>query len=194
MSKPIGAILAGGRSRRMGHDKALVHFRGLPLLDHVAHALNLAGLEAVVVGRDEPLAGYPTISDMPGLGGGPAVGLASAFLRYPNRDIFLAAVDQPLLRAETVLRMLEIPGDAVVPVANSHPQVTCALYREPCRLPLQAMLGSGQPKLRRLLDLIEPNMVGVETWSEWGEDGSSWLSLDTPEALRAAELRAAKRA
>lgn len=149
----------------------------------------------MVVGRDEPVAGYTTISDMPGLGGGPAVGLASALVRYPDRAIFLAAVDQPLIQARTVLRMLELPGDAVVPVADSHPQVTCALYREACRLPLQAMLDSGQPKLRRLLELIEPNMVGVDTWSEWGEDGSSWLSLDTPEALRAAEegLRAAER-
>jgi hypothetical protein len=49
------------------------------------------------------------------------------------------------------------------------------------------MLNAGQAKLRRLLDVINPTLVGVEVWSEWGEDGSSWLSLDTPEALRAAE-------
>ena len=141
----------------------------------------------VVVGRSEAIGGYPTISDLPGLGGGPAVGLLSAFAHYPNRDIFLVAVDQPLLRVETVIRMLELPGDAVVAVADSHPQVTCALYRRACRRTLEAMLGEGQSKLRRLLDLIEPTLVGKDTWSDWGEDGSSWLSLDTPEALRSAE-------
>lgn len=187
MTDPIGAVLAGGSGRRMGQDKAAVQFRGRPLLDHVAGALVSAGLEVVVVGRDQPIGEYPAVSDISGLGAGPAVGLLSAFAHYPGRDVFLAAVDQPLLRSETIRGLLAMAGDAVVPVADSHPQVTCALYRAPCHNVLEGMLGGGQAKLRRLLDLIAPTMVGRETWSEWGEDGISWLSLDTPEALRAAE-------
>ena len=187
MNTPIGAVLAGGRGSRMGQDKAGVQFRGRPLLDHVAAALVSAGLEVVVVGREEPIGEYAAVRDLPGFGGGPAVGLLSAFAHHPGRDVFLAAVDQPLLRAETVRGLVDTPGDAVIPVANSHPQVTCALYRTACRKALEEMLGGGQAKLRRLLDRIHATMVGRETWSEWGEDGSSWLSLDTPEALRAAE-------
>ena len=86
-------------------------------------------------------------------------------------------------------RLLSTPGDAAIPVANFHPQVTCALYRTACHSALEGMLDAGQGKLRKLLDRIDPTMVGPETWSQWGEDGSSWLSLDTPEALRAAEAR-----
>lgn len=189
MNDPIGAVLAGGSGRRMGRDKAGVQFRGRPLLDHVAAALTSAGLEVVVIGREKPIGDYATVRDLPGLGGGPAVGLLSAFAHHPDRDVFLAAVDQPLLRPETVRGLLDTPGDAVIPVANSHPQVTCAFYRAACRSPLEGMLASGQAKLRRLPDLIDPTMVGSDTWSKWGEDGSSWLSLDTPEALRAAEAR-----
>jgi molybdopterin-guanine dinucleotide biosynthesis protein A len=171
----------------MGADKAAVHFRHRPLIDHVAAALDSAGLEVVVAGRDHPIGGYAAVPDLVGVGGGPAVGLLSVFVNHPDRDVFLVAVDQPLLRAETIRRMLELSGDAVVPLADSHPQVTCALYRAPCYRALGEMLKAGQAKLRRLLDVINPTLVGVEVWSEWGEDGSSWLSLDTPEALRAAE-------
>ena len=187
MDNPIGAILAGGGASRMGRDKAVVHFRGRTLLDHVAAALDASGLDVVVVGRDHPIGGYTAVPDVSGLGGGPAVGLLSVFAHHPNRDVFLAAVDQPLLRAETVRKMLDVSGDAVVPVADSHPQVTCALYRATCHSALEGMLRTGQSKLRRLLDAINPTLIGVEIWSKWGEDGSSWLSLDTPEALRAAE-------
>lgn len=171
----------------MGQDKAVAQFKGRPLFDHVATALDSAGLEVMVVGREQPIGAYSALGDLPGLGSGPAVGLLSAFAHYPGRDVFLTAVDQPLLRPETIRSLLSLPGDAVVPVEDSHPQVTCALYRTVCHGALEEMLDAGQAKLRRLLDLIEPTMVGPETWSQWGEDGSSWLSLDTPQALRAAE-------
>ena len=191
MEHPIGAILAGGSGTRMGADKAAVLFRGRPLLHHVATALETAGLEVLVVGRNHPTGGYAAVADLAELGGGPAVGLLSVFTRHPNRDVFVAAVDQPLLRPATVGEILSLPGDAVVPVAESHPQVTCALYRRQCRSALETMIAGGQPKLRGLLDLIEPHLIGRETWVKWGEDGSSWLSLDTPEALRAAQADAA---
>ena len=49
------------------------------------------------------------------------------------------------------------------------------------------MAASGERKLRRLLDLVATTEVTAKVWSAWGEDGRSWMSLDTPEALRRAE-------
>jgi hypothetical protein len=42
-------------------------------------------------------------------------------------------------------------------------------------------------KLRVMLGEVNTTYVGEDVWSAWGEDGSSWLSLDTPEAVRVAE-------
>ena len=47
----IAAILAGGRSRRMGTDKALVEFRGEPLIARPIAAARAAGLEPVAVAK-----------------------------------------------------------------------------------------------------------------------------------------------
>ncbi len=184
MSKPIGVILAGGRGRRMGADKALVAFRGTPMIDRVAGALTEAGLEVLVVGRSTE--DYQSIDDVADLGGGPAVGLVTA-LRHTAGDVFVVAVDQPLLRSETVLEMIDIPGDAVVPIAEGHPQVTCAVYRASCLPAFEHAIEGGQRKLRRLLDTIETTHVEQSVWETWGEDGRSWLSLDTREAVRRAE-------
>jgi molybdopterin-guanine dinucleotide biosynthesis protein A len=171
----------------MGSDKALVPFRGHPMIHVVAAALQASGLEAVVVGRATSVAGLTAVPDVPGHGGGPAVGLLSAFKHIETTDVLLVAVDQPLLRPETVQQLLALPGDAVVPIADGHPQVTCGLFRRHCHEPLQRLLTSGESKLRRLLDHVETTLVPKDTWSQWGEDGRSWLSLDTPQAVRDAE-------
>ena len=184
MSTTIGAILAGGRATRMGRDKAAVEFRGAPMISHVAEALAAAQLDVLVVGRDS--AEFNSTPDLPQLGSGPAVGLLTALL-HTNADILLVAVDQPLLRPETARALLAIDGDAVVPVAEGHPQVTCAVYRRPLLEPMRRALDGGQRKLRRMLDLVDTTYVAQPVWSAWGEDGRSWLSLDTPQAVRDAE-------
>ena len=187
MSNVTSVILAGGRAERMGRDKALVEFRGRPMIAHVAAALRSASMDVVVVGRESVRGEEHVVPDVDGLGGGPAVGLATAFRHVADDDLFVVAVDQPLLRPETIQGLLACPGSAVVPVADGHPQVTCALYRRACHQPLESALAAGKSTLRRRLGSVETTLVGRDIWSDWGADGRSWLSLDTPEAVRRAE-------
>lgn len=188
MNVTIGVIVAGGAGSRMGTDKATVQLGGRPLVEHVGAALHSIGLPVVVSGREEAFAGYEAVPDAAGFGGGgPALGLLSVFRRYEDADLFLVAVDQPLLRPATAERLLQLPGDAVMPAVGEHPQVTCALYRMACREPLEIMLSTGEFKLRRLLPRIATTLVPEAEWGSWGEDGRSWLSLDTPQAVQDAE-------
>lgn len=188
MNPTVGVIVAGGAGSRMGTDKAMVELGGRTLLQRVGAALETAGLPVVVSGREKALAGYEAIPDDDGLGGGgPALGLASVFRRYHETDLLLVAVDQPLLRPASVAHLLELPGDAVLPTMGEHPQVTCALYRHACRRPLEDMLAAGEFKLRELLHRVAATLVPETQWASWGEDGRSWLSLDTPQAVHDAE-------
>ncbi|WBO24191.1 molybdenum cofactor guanylyltransferase [Sphingomonas abietis] len=72
----LGALLAGGQSRRFGSDKALALIDGRPMLDHVADRMRLQCEALVVIGRDWP--GIPRIDDRPEPGLGPLGGLAGA--------------------------------------------------------------------------------------------------------------------
>jgi molybdenum cofactor guanylyltransferase len=74
--KILGAILAGGQSRRFGSDKAEALVDGKALLDHVADALRCQTGQLVVAGRDWP--GMVSVPDLPEAGLGPLGGLAGA--------------------------------------------------------------------------------------------------------------------
>ncbi len=72
----LGAVLAGGQSRRFGSDKALALLAGTPLIAHVLDALRPQVAALVVVGRDH--AGERSLPDRPAPGLGPLGGLAAA--------------------------------------------------------------------------------------------------------------------
>ncbi len=74
----LGAILAGGQSRRFGADKAEALFEGKPLLEHVADALAPQVGALVVVGRE--WTGFRSVPDYPSPALGPLGGLAGALI------------------------------------------------------------------------------------------------------------------
>ena len=98
----IGALLAGGRSRRMGRDKALLPVGEGTLLDHMLARLRTLPLAEVVVCRDAP----GCLADaLPGLG--PLGALHSLSLHYPGSTLLLVPVDMPLLGAATLEALLD---------------------------------------------------------------------------------------
>ncbi len=165
------------------------------MIEHVASAIVAAGCEPLVVGRTSAPGGLAAVPDDGDGGAGPAAGLATALRIAAGRPVILIATDQPLLRAQTVRGLLGLDGDAVVPVDLETRQTTCALYRAETAEPLLALMAEQpRPSLQRLLDTVSVRDVYANEWTQWGEDGRSWRSLDTPESVTEAErwLRATR--
>jgi molybdopterin-guanine dinucleotide biosynthesis protein A len=87
--KILGAIIAGGQSRRFGSDKGLAMLDGRPLIDHVAEGLRGQTDHLVVCGRDWP--GLESVPDNPAPGLGPLGGLCGA-LAYAEAHGFDAVL------------------------------------------------------------------------------------------------------
>lgn len=90
--KLLGAILAGGQSRRFGSDKAEAMLNGRKLIDHVAAALQRDCDALVICGRAHP--SMPWIEDSPHAGLGPLGGLCAA-LTYGRNAGFDAVLSAP---------------------------------------------------------------------------------------------------
>ena len=176
----------------MGRDKALVTLQGRPLVAHVAAAMKQVTPHVVVVGRDSPIAGLATVPDTTTGRRGPVAGLETGLLHARGAGVLLVGTDQPFIRPQTLRALLEFPGsDAVVPVHRGIQQTTCALYRDSCLPAAQAVLGAGGGSLREVISQVTATFVDEATWRGWGEDGNSWLSINTETDLAAAEERLA---
>ena len=108
-----GAVLAGGRSRRMGQDKALLVVDGRALALRVADALRAAGCDPVVLIGDiaglEDL-GLPVLPDPPALGRHPLAGVVAACALGPR--VLTAPCDLPRLMEADVRALLAVGAPA----------------------------------------------------------------------------------
>jgi molybdopterin-guanine dinucleotide biosynthesis protein A len=148
-----GFVLAGGRSTRMGQDKALLSPAGRSLLDLALdklRALPLAGAPRIAAARSDLSAHAAVIADLhPGCG--PLSGIEAALAASAQaRNVFLP-VDTPLLPRDFLLWMLEraaITGALVtVPRFNGWPQPLCAVYHRDLLSQISASLRAGDYKV-----------------------------------------------
>lgn len=143
-----GFVLAGGQSSRMGRDKALVSFAGLPLVERALSVLRQAGVPVAVVGARPFLAATaPFVADdEPGLG--PLGGICAALASMQAEWAVFLPVDMPLLPAELVAYLLaraRVTGRAVtVPSVGGFAQTFPAVLHRAVFPALQARLKSGQ--------------------------------------------------
>ena len=103
----VGFVLAGGRSSRMGSEKALIELAGEPLVAHAIRILRKAGLTVWIAGARSPLDCYAQVVPDTEPDRGPLGGICTALaFTAAKRAIFLP-VDMPLLPAALVLLLLE---------------------------------------------------------------------------------------
>jgi molybdenum cofactor cytidylyltransferase len=129
---PVAAvILAAGQSRRLGHPKQLVLFRGEALVHRAARAAVEAGLDPVVVviapGAD---AVRRAVADLPvevvenpaaeaGMGTSVSLGVTQLRRRGPERGVLLIVCDQPLLDAHHLAAIVAARQQTGSPVVAS---------------------------------------------------------------------------
>ncbi|MGA3226239.1 MAG: molybdenum cofactor guanylyltransferase [Acidobacteriaceae bacterium] len=147
-----GFVLAGGRSTRMGQDKALLRLGGRTLIDLALEKLRALSLAAArIAGASPELGSYgAVIADLhPGCG--PLSGIEAALAASSQPLNAFLPVDTPLLPAQFLLWMLEralITGAlATVPRINGWPQPLCAVYHRELLSPITAALAAGDYKV-----------------------------------------------
>ncbi len=100
MAVDVGVVLAGGASDRMGADKADLMLGGETFLERAVGKLGRHFSTVLVAGGDHAPESSVLVADaQPGLG--PLAGIAAA-LEYAGEDIFVMAVDTPLLSDEGI--------------------------------------------------------------------------------------------
>jgi molybdopterin-guanine dinucleotide biosynthesis protein A len=186
-----GALLLGGRSKRMGRDKARIEWRGRRGSTRAAELL--AGLfeETLLVGGEpEPQAPGRRISDAAGPAC-PLRGLVSALEAATCDRVLVLATDLPLLSGDLLLALTAWPESvAVVPTDAQRDHPLCAIYRrEACLESARRRLETGRLALHDWLDEIEAERVTLSRLGFGANDGALLANLNTPEELARLEAR-----
>ena len=181
-----GVILVGGKSRRMGRDKAFLPWQGHPLFERTLAVCRGCFARTILVGdRGERFAGYG-IQVFPDLYPGSALGgLYTGLALAETEYAFVSACDMPFPREDLVRHLCSLRqgADAVVPQTAQAMEPLFAVYAKSCLEPMRRMLEEGNLRVFDLYPKIETRYVGGEDLARFDRDGISLISLNTPEEV-----------
>lgn len=175
-------ILAGGRSRRMGRDKAALPVGDQTMLAHLASRLRPAVDEVIVVGAPvRAMAGVRLTRDRY-RGLGPLAGIHAGLLAAGRPRVWVVGCDLP--DAEPALGRLLLGFadgyEAVVPCIDGEPQGVCALYERSLAPRIAAALEAGERSVKRLLRDFRVRYLSAEEVRAADPGLRSFRNLNTP--------------
>jgi len=196
---PLGAILAGGASRRFGSPKALATVGGRTIAERVRDAVRAAVGNAVLVTNAPELFADLQLPSRPDVhpGAGPVAGIEAA-LRWAGEEgrpgALVAASDMPFLHPGA-LRLLAgraheaVPSpDAVAIRRDEEGNPPLCLYLSVRCLPAaERVLAGGDRSVRALLSSLATAWVGMEEIARFRDPATTFFNVNTPDDLRRAE-------
>jgi molybdenum cofactor guanylyltransferase len=155
------AVLAGGRSRRLGRNKALLPLNGTTVIESViGEARSCVAAVTLITNSPDEYAhlGYPCKPDLlPG--GGPLSGIHAALSQCGTEYVLVVSCDIPLItRALFEQLIAALPGQDIVIFKHAHFEPLCALYRRTCIPALEELIAHGE---YRIIDLFPTLRVKV---------------------------------
>jgi molybdopterin-guanine dinucleotide biosynthesis protein A len=184
-----GVVLAGGRSRRFGRDKAREPLGGRPLIAWSLDALRPGCARLAVNGPPDLAAALdlPAVADIEAAQPGPLAGIAGALAWAATEGCshcLTAPCDTPFLPGDLCARLAAIIGEGPVVAARArrrHP--LCALWRTDLAAELAELARQpDHPPLQRLVDEIGGG------WADFAEE-DAFANLNTPAEFAAAAAR-----
>lgn len=188
------AIQAGGKSSRMGKDKALMPFRGKTLIETVLERLaHLADEIIVTTNAPENYAflGVPLYPDIRAERGALG-GLYTALKSASHAQVAVVACDMPFASIpffETASKLLVTrEADVVIPQTEYGFEPLHALYlRETCIHPIERALDANKWKVISWFDAVKIHALTLEETAALNPNGLAFWNLNTPEDFAKAE-------
>ena len=179
-----GIILAGGKSKRMGTDKAFIKLNGKTLLKHSIELIK-PFCNSLLISSNNPdheKFGYKIIPDkFPNCG--PIGGIYSCLKKSEPDWSFVISVDSAFVEPEFIKFLISEINEfeAVVPIHTKGKEPLIALYHKNCLVEIEKMIQSGDFKMHNLLNVIETKFVDAQNWVD--KYPQLFRNLNRPEDL-----------
>lgn len=188
VTRPAVLILAGGRSTRMGVDKAKVKLAGIPMLQRAAdywHTALPGSTIYISVGPEDHLPDLPEdtypVADLVA-DKGPMGGLHAAFTQTGESLLCISAVDMPTLSLDAIhlLEQKRCHGEDICIFSNNgRPEPLFGFYRDTCLPIIEELLSEGDHRMSSLIDRCRTTLVPLKD-THWV------MNVNTPQELQEA--------
>lgn len=181
-----GVILCGGRSSRMGVDKATIRFEGMTLLERAVARLDEV-CDPVLIAPGETsakMSGRRAIADaVPNAG--PLGGVVAALLNSPHRLLAVVAVDLPWVDPGLIRMLADLIGDRDVALCSTGGGIEPlhAVYSTSILAAAETALAGPDRSLRRLIGEAKARRVPESEWRGAGFSERFTRNINTPEDL-----------
>jgi molybdopterin-guanine dinucleotide biosynthesis protein A len=187
----MGFVIAGGKSSRMGANKAFLDFHRQTLLSRALAALTEACGNATIVGDPEAFANFgPVVADV-FAGCGPLAGIHSALLHSPADLNLMLAVDMPFVCGKLLQFLLRVAEttDAIVTVPRTTRglQPLCAVYRRDFVSTAEQALRAGGYKIDATFAHVPLRVVEEPELVAAGFSEKNFFNVNTPEDRHTAD-------
>jgi len=183
-------ILAGGKSTRMGADKAFVALDGRTLLARVLELARSVTPEVRIVGDPAKFAAFAPVVEDVFRGCGPLGGIHAALRSSATELNLMLAVDVPFVAPALlqflVVRARECDAIVTVPRARGRWQPLCAVYRREFADAAEVALRQRRYKIDALFETVPVLSIGEEELASSGFSASMFRNLNTRDEVDAA--------
>ncbi|MBS4177991.1 molybdenum cofactor guanylyltransferase [Lederbergia citrea] len=167
-------ILAGGKSSRMGENKALMKIDGVRVIDRIISEFTPVSEKIILIANDKTM--YDGLQAelledaAPYAGQGPLAGIYTGLLAASEGPCIIVACDMPFASSEFGLKLIETlienKRDAVVPVTEGQIHPLFAAYEASIAEKVKMVLNEGKRSVRSLLDQLNVEFFKMDTISE----------------------------
>ncbi len=181
-NKITGVILAGGKNRRFGSEKALAKINGKRVIDRIIAAMSDVFEENIIITNNEDLYKEFNLKTYPDIlaGKGPLMGVYTA-LHYSSKDIFVTACDMPFASTSVIRKIIDnLEGyDAVIPKHRGKLHFLHAAYSLKCFDIFKKKLAGGFLGLKDIVEELNCNII--EGFKFEDDHLSPFFNMNTPD-------------
>ena len=191
-------ILAGGKSSRLGRNKALQVIGGKSLIQRVIDRLAMLSTEIIIVtAHGEAIHCYSTVEIKTVADiypeKGPLVGIFSGLLSSSGSRAIAVGCDTPFLSVSLLKYMAQICSvyDVVVPRIRNKLEPLCAVYSKNCSGHIQKLLEQNELRIDKLFSMVKVKYVEEEEINRFDPEHLSFFNINSQADLdRAIKLAA----
>ena len=187
----MGFLLAGGKSSRMGADKAFLEFRGQTLLERALAVVGRVCPRVAIVGDPARFSNYGSVIADVYSGCGPLAGIHAALAHSVAELNLMLAVDMPFVSPDLLSYLFSIAEEsgavATVPRTGKGLQPLCAVYRLEFVNVADLALRAGKYKIDAAFSGLSLRIIGEDELAKARFSDRNFFNVNTPEDRRAVE-------